>query len=90
MFLLKYRFIFSAVRSDMPGLNERDKNIRLWLIANYNSLGQAMKESSCMLQLLGRTPGPSPQAVINTCYKQFGVTLLNSKVSKGYQQHYLF
>ena len=88
--LLKYIFKFSAVRSDMPGLNEREKNIRLWLIADNHSLAQDIEENRCMLQLLGRTPGPSPQQVMNTCYKQFGVTLLNSKVSKGYQQHYLF
>jgi len=80
---------FKAVRSDMPGLNERDKNIRLWLIANNHSLAQAIEESSCMLQLLGRTTGPSPQAVINTCYKQFGVILLKSKGSELKAQEFL-
>ena len=89
--LLKYIFKFSAVRSDMPGLNERDKNIRLWLIADNHSLAQAIEGSSCILQLLGTTKerkGPSPQAVINTCYKQFGVILLKSKVSKGFYSEY--
>jgi len=80
---------FKAVRSDMPGLNERDKNIRLWLIANYHSLAQAIEESRCMVELLGRTPGPSPQAVINTCYKQFGVILLKSKGSELKAQEFL-
>ena len=89
MMLLKYKFKFSAVRSDMPGLNERDKSIRLWLIAENNSLAQGMEESSCMLELLGSTPGPNPQAVINTCYKLFGLVLLKSKVGIEFQNPYL-
>ena len=88
MMLFKYKLIISAVKSDMPGLNERDKSIRLWLIAENNSLAQGMEESSCMLELLGSTPGPNPKVVINTCYKLFGLILLKSKVGIGFQKHY--
>ncbi len=55
------------------------------------SLGEKIEESIAMLEYLDTTLGPSPMAVLSTCYKQFGSILLNekTKVSKWFQKHYL-
>ncbi len=55
------------------------------------SLGDKIKESIAMLKYLDTNLGPSPIAVLCTCYKQFGSILLNEKtmVNKWFQKHYL-
>ena len=63
----------------MPGLNARDKSIRLWMIAQRASLAQGIEESGCMLQFLENTPGPNPKLILNHCYKQYGLILSKEK-----------
>ena len=75
---------FSAFEREIPGLEEKDKRIRIWLAAQQPTLADRMEESIAMLAYLGNSIGPSPMAVLSTCYKQFGLILLKekSKVSK--------
>ncbi len=49
------------------------------MATQQNSLAERMEESLAMLEYLANTLGPSPMAVISTCYKQFGLILLNEK-----------
>ena len=63
----------------MPGLNARDKSIRLWMIAQRSSLAQGIEESGYMLQFLDNTPGPNPKLILDSCYKLYGLILSKEK-----------
>ena len=65
---------------DKPGVDNKDKKIKLWLIGHRPLLAQGLEESGCMLQFLDNTSGPSPLSVISQCYKQLGLILLKEKV----------
>ena len=82
--------MFSVFEREFPGLNEKDKRMRIWFGAQYSSLAEGIEGSIPMLNFLDTTPGPNPLSVLNQCYRQFGVVLLKDrlKVSKCSIQNY--
>ena len=75
----KHILFSSAYESEIPGLEEEDKRIRIWLAAEIPSLGESIEANRNILQYMHQNHGPSPMVVLNACYKQLGLILLREK-----------
>ncbi len=71
-------------------MTEKDKRIRIWLAAKKPTLAEGLEKSIPMLKFFENSPGSSPMAVLNTCYKQLGLILLREVGKYRFGGHYHF